>query len=236
MTKIRLSLPAVIAIVLIVAAGAFAAGRSVTDPAVARPAVQDTPPSHGGGGMTADLPPGHPPAGGTATMPPGHPPVDDTAGMPPGAAAPSAGESSLTWKAPPRWKEAPNTNSMRLATYKVPGPDGEAELSVTQAGGSVEANATRWIGQFESNAQRSAKQSTKKVAGFDVTVVDIQGTYSGGMSGDGGANMALLGAIVATAPGGGGMLHFFKLTGPAKTVTAARSEFDQLVASLAQKP
>lgn len=160
------------------------------------------------------------------TLPPGHVPVADTSGM--GVAAPAA-SSSLAWKAPSRWKEAPNTSSMRLATYRIPGPDGEAEVSVSQAGGSVEANATRWIGQFDADGQRAAKQTTKKVAGFDVTLVEVKGKYSGGMSGDGGANMALLGAIVATPD----MPHFFKITGPEKTVLAARAELDQLLASLA---
>ena len=232
MTSVRLGLPAVSAIVVIVGAAAFAAGRSFAPPApseVASP-VHDAPPPHLGD--PGDLPPGHPPAGGTAVMPPGHPDIGNPMGAP-AAAAPSAAASSLNWKAPPRWKEAPNTSSMRLATYKIPGPDGEAELSVTQVGGSIEANATRWIGQFDSTAQRTAKQSTKKIAGFDVTFVEVQGTYSGGMSGDGGgANMALLGAIVATP----GMPYFFKITGPAKTVVAARPELDQLLASLSPKP
>ena len=38
---------------------------------------------------------------------------------------------------------------------------------------------------------------------------------------------ALLGAIVEV----GGSLWFFKMTGPAKTVAAARPEFDKLVSS-----
>jgi hypothetical protein len=42
---------------------------------------------------------------------------------------------------------------------------------------------------------------------------------------------ALLGAVVATP----GMPHFFKLTGPAKSVKAARAEFDQLVATFAAR-
>lgn len=161
-------------------------------------------------------------------MPPGHPAVD---GVEQPSPPPAGDGAKLTWKVPARWKEVPNPSSMRLATYEIPGADGKAELSVTQAGGSVDANAQRWVGQFDAASQKSAKRTTKKIGGFDVTIVEVQGVYSGGMSGDGGANTALLGAIVASP----GMPYFFKMTGPAKTVTGARAELDQLLASLTTK-
>lgn len=122
---------------------------------------------------------------------------------------------------------------MRLATYRVPRADGDkddAELSVTQAGGSVDANVERWIGQFDAEGQKTAKRTTRKVGSLDVTIVEVQGTYSGGMgkAPAAGEKWALLGAIVGTP----GMPHFFKLTGPAKTVLAARGELDALVSSV----
>lgn len=232
MTNVRVSLPTLIGIVLIVAAGAFAAGRSAAPPAppvTAEPAPQP-PATHAP--ATSDLPPGHPATAGlgTSMLPPGHAPIVETSDVSSAAGSPSA--SSLTWTVPARWKQVQNTSPMRLATYKIPGADGDAEVSVSEAGGSVEANAARWIGQFDAAAQRSAKQSSKKIAGFDVTFVEVQGNYSGGMGGGGGAHMALLGAIVATP----GMPHFFKITGPEKTVTAARSELDTLLASMTQRP
>lgn len=194
------------------------------------------------------LPPGHPPTSGagaavgagTEKMPPGHPPIDGTdmagmAGMPgsSGAAAPAA-PSSLEWKIPARWQSVPNTSSMRLATYRVPRAAGDTEdgdLSITQAGGSVDANAARWISQFDEPSQKAAKKSTRKVGPFEVTVVEAKGSYTG-MAAEAKAtsDRAMLGAIVPTP----GMPHFFKLTGPAKTVLAARAEFDALVASFKQ--
>jgi hypothetical protein len=119
---------------------------------------------------------------------------------------------------------------MRLATYKV---GSDAEMAVSQAGGAVDANVDRWIGQFGPDAKKNAKVTTKKVSGLDVTIVEVEGTFGGGMGPGQGAKegWALLGAIVATP----GMPHFFKLTGPAKTVKAARPELDELVASFAAK-
>ena len=61
------------------------------------------------------------------------------------------------------------------------------------------------------------------------------GTYSGGMGmgkNDGPAkDWGMLGAIVATP----GMPHFFKVTGPARTVRAARPELDELLSTLATR-
>src|SRR5262249_21146819 len=126
-------------------------------------------------------------------------------------------------------------NSMRIATYRVPRAPGDgkdAELSIMQAGGSVEANAERWIGQFDSLSQKSAKRSTRKVGPLEVTIVEVQGTYSGGM----GAQASRTGGRLpaATAPTSN-MPCFFRPPGPAKSVLAACSDFDALVASLAPR-
>jgi hypothetical protein len=252
----RFSLPSVVGIVAIASAGAFAAGRSATpapvvvtsEPAAPQAMPTSMPKAEG----DEPLPPGHPPMGGAAgggaaaageKMPPGHPAVDSNdmggmggmGGMPgapgaPGAAAPAT-PSSLEWKIPARWQSAPNTSSMRIATYRIPRAAGDTEdgdLSITQAGGSVDANAQRWITQFDEPSQKSAKKSTRKVGPFEITVVEAKGSYTG-MAADAKAtsDRAMLGAIVPTP----GMPHFFKLTGPAKTVLAARAEFDALVAS-----
>jgi hypothetical protein len=122
---------------------------------------------------------------------------------------------------------------MRIATYRVPhaaGDSADAELSITQAGGSADANIERWIGQFDAAGQKTAKRSARKVGTLDVAIVEVHGTYSGAMAMDGAprAGWALLGAIVSTPD----MPHFFKLTGPTKTVLAARGELDAMIGSL----
>jgi hypothetical protein len=215
----RFSTSTVLIVSAIVGAAAFAAGRSM----------------HDGGpsstGPTAAIASEPPVATTTSTaLPPGHPPVESTAAtttLPsPGASA----ESSLSWKVPAKWQTVPNASTMRLATYRV-GTD--AEMAVSQAGGAVDANVDRWVNQFGPDAKKNAKVTTKKVSGLDVTIVEVEGTFGGGMGPGQGAKegWALLGAIVATP----GMPHFFKLTGPAKTVKAARPELDELVASLTTK-
>src|SRR5260221_343164 len=146
---------------------------------------------------------------------------------------PHVGSATIKWTAPARWQSVPNPSAMRLATFKIPhaaGDTEDAELSVTQVGGSVDSNIERWIGQFDAAGQKTAKKATKTVKGWKVTFVEIEGSFSGGMGGGGPQNgWGLEGAIVETP----GMPHFFKMTGPAKTVKAARAELEGLVDTIA---
>ena len=147
----------------------------------------------------------------------------------PATAAKAPGE--LAWDAPPSFQTAPNTSGMRKATYKfakVAGDDEDAELSVMAASGGVDANIQRWSGQF---GNAPPKADARTVGALKVTIVEIKGTYSGGMM-RGGATpkdkQMLLGAIVDQ----GDQQWFFKMTGPEKTVTAAKPDFEKLVSSL----
>lgn len=145
------------------------------------------------------------------------------------------GPQAIAWKAPAKWKVVPSTNAMRLATYRVPAAPGvadEAELTVVRAGGSIEANFQRWIGQFTD--AEPPKRTEKRVRGLTVSILEVTGTF-------GAASMAqpntavshrawsLWGAVVETAQG----TYFFKLTGPSASVRAARGDLDALVESIA---
>jgi hypothetical protein len=125
---------------------------------------------------------------------------------------------------------------MRLATYHVPAASGatdDAEMSVTRAGGTTEANVQRWRGQFQESGQD--RRAERHIRGLTVTIVELNGTYTGGGGMMPGAaatphpGWALLAAIVETP----GSAYFFKLVGPAASVRGARSSFDALVESLA---
>ncbi len=145
--------------------------------------------------------------------------------------------SEVLFDAPSRWQKAENPSPMRKATYKIPKADGDAddaELSVTQAGGSVDANVDRWSKQFEKTADDTTRREVRTVGSVKVTVVELTGTFASGMPGQPSnpkTDWAMLGAVVETQP----QLTFFKLTGPKKTVLAAKSEFDQLIGGLRPK-
>lgn len=153
------------------------------------------------------------------------------------ASGTAAGPEDIGWEAPKAWQSVPNANTMRKATYKIPKAPGDAEdaeLTVSAASGGVDANIKRWSGQFGS---ADAKTEKRKPNGLDVTVVEIKGTFaSGGMGMMGGPTTPkekwmLLGAVVD----GGDRQHFFKMTGPEKTVSAAKKDFDAFVASFRAK-
>jgi hypothetical protein len=128
------------------------------------------------------------------------------------------------WKMPATWQEAPNPNAMRLATYRAPGG---VEVSVSRAGGETEANVQRWIAQFDDVGREARVEKT--VRGLHVVTVDFAGTYVGsgmamGAPVESKPGWALAGSIESRSPS-----YFFKMTGPAAAVRAARPVFDRFI-------
>ena len=149
------------------------------------------------------------------------------------AAGSSAG--SVRWTTPARWETKP-AGGMRAATYIIPAAEGDSEggecAVFVNLGGGVEANITRWIGQFE-KTDGEPKQKKETINELPVTTVDVSGTYKGGGPMIGQPSMSktghrLLGAIVEGPEGD----VFFKLTGPVKTVAAAENEFQEMLKSV----
>ncbi len=209
---------AFVVIPVVLAAGALAlygAGR-VPDATAAAPHASAATPALADGMLLLEnggtLPPNHPPIGG-ANSPHGSEPVA-------GTEAPA-----LVWKMPAAWEEAPNPSAMRLATYRAPGG---VEVSVSRAGGDTEANIQRWIAQFDEVGRQGRVEKT--VHGLNIVTVDVTGTYLGGGMAMGGPSApkpgwAMVGAIVESRS----PPYFFKMTGPAAAVRAARPVFDRLL-------
>lgn len=223
----RGSIVTAVVVVGIAGAAVFAATRSSgpTAGTTSSPAVSVSVPPSG------TLPPGHPPV--KSKLPVGHPAIGSVSAVPSLMLPPGANQPSIDWVLPKRWVVYPNMSPMRYATYRVPKSYGDVEdpeMSVMRAGGDLESNAARWIGQFDEPSRASAKRSVKKLGDLEVHLVEVQGTFTT-MQGEPEPNWALLGAIVNTP----GTAHFFKLTGPKKSVEDARPEFDALVASFKPK-
>ncbi|MGH7742177.1 MAG: hypothetical protein ACRENS_09155, partial [Candidatus Eiseniibacteriota bacterium] len=159
----------------------------------------------------------------SGSMPPAAP--GDAGGASGGQVMPPAepGDPGLAWTLPKRWKQGAE-RPMRFATFEIPATAGDkdnAECAVfyfgPSQGGTVDANISRWIDQFE--AIDSPQRSVRSVAGMNVSVVKVNGTFLAPMgpkmeSQGKKTGYSLLGAI---AEGPHGMV-FFKLTGPKKTV------------------
>jgi len=155
-------------------------------------------------------------------------------------------EGKLEFKAPAAWaKKTPKVRIIEVE-YEVPAAKGDelaGRMTVMGAGGSVEANIDRWIGQFEQPDGSDTKDKTKieklKVSGQDVQWVDVAGTYKDAPGGPlaGGKtilreNYRMLAAIVQTKDAGN---YFLKFYGPKSTVTENEKAFRDLVDSMQVK-
>lgn len=131
---------------------------------------------------------------------------------------------------------------MRKASYKIPAAAGDAsggELAVFYfgpgQGGSVEANVQRWLGQFSGVKPSGITRADRSFGSLSGHLVEVDsGTYTDSMAamrGESGApreSYGLVGAIVETPQGP----YFFKLTGPSKTVQAAKADLMTLLESI----
>jgi hypothetical protein len=192
------------------------------------------------GGPSAAPPPAHPAmlaragAGGPSPqharghpLPPGHPTLP---GAPPaereGTGGAGAGREveidPLVLTAPEAWvRRTPSSGFVRaeFALARVEGDPEDARMTISTAGGAVDANIARWQAQFKENPP--ARTETTEVGGLRVVVVRLAGTLSGGggpmvSAGPEKPNSRMWGAVVEM-PGQEQKL-FLKATGPAKTM------------------
>jgi hypothetical protein len=149
--------------------------------------------------------------------------------------AESAG--GIQWTTPATWKAQPQ-RPMRAATYEIPAAAGDTEPAECAVfyfgqgqGGGVQANIDRWLSQFQEKPAAPPQAKKQTIAGLSVTTIEHSGTYlSGGMmqAKTPKAGYHMVGTIVEAPEGN----VFFKLTGPAKTVKAARAGFDKMLGSI----
>jgi hypothetical protein len=146
----------------------------------------------------------------------------------------------LTFKTPEGWEYQHPTSAMRRAELGVRGDGGTAGLVVyffgNQGAGSSQANIDRWVGQFK-NADgtpiTASKPVTSKIAGLEVTQVEVAGTYMGGMGAgaadaQGQPGQRMIAAIVDTPKGP----FYFKFLGADEVVIQNREALEGLFASM----
>jgi len=118
------------------------------------------------------------------------------------------------------------------------GDEAAGRATVMAAGGSLEDNVKRWYGQFSqpdgSNTEERAKTKKTTVAGQEVHIVDVAGTYDdrppfAASKGVQRPNYRMLAAIIQTKKAGN---YFIKFYGPAKTVTDNEAAFMKMIEGL----
>jgi hypothetical protein len=139
---------------------------------------------------------------------------------------------------PAEWLEVHLKNPMRLAQMDIPGPGGFAELAVFRfpgGAGSVDQNIQRWVGQFASpdGQPLTPVTNTFNLDGLSVTSVTLSGTYVAPISPrDPSQRYNEAGwAMSAVIVQGVGDPYFFKVVGPAATLTAWQPALEALMRS-----
>jgi hypothetical protein len=127
---------------------------------------------------------------------------------------------SLTLKAPKGWGRKAPQSTFILGEFVLPKVEGDGQdgrLTLSVAGGSVEANIDRWKDQFVGKPEK-AQQEKIDVHGLAVTLVDLSGEYKDQKGPSAPAvkrpDYRMIGAIIPV----GEQLHFVKAVGPKKTM------------------
>jgi len=147
----------------------------------------------------------------------------------------------LTFEAPASWKSSKPESQMRRAQLKVAPVEGDtdgAELVVFAfpgGAGGVEANVDRWQKSFKDKDGNNPKAEVTTVKGknVEVTRVEMSGhyyptTFPGQAKQADKPNSRLVAGIVGADDTG----YFLRLVGSDKTVSAAKADFDKLLASI----
>jgi hypothetical protein len=142
-----------------------------------------------------------------------------------------AGAIVLT--APAGWERKPASSSFVLAEFVLPragGDDADGRLTVSTAGGTVEANIERWKGQFEPQPE-AASQEVVDVGGLQTTIIDLSGTFNDQRGpfapGERRPGYRMIAAVIPVA----GQLHFIKATAPQKTIESHAGAIRQFIRS-----
>jgi hypothetical protein len=150
-------------------------------------------------------------------------PTGDT-GVPNGDLGKRTGEpvelGLIRLTAPAQWKSIAPSSSVIAAEFVLPRAEGDNEdgrLTISTAGGTVEANIDRWKGQFDPQPQ-TASQEEVDAAGMKITIVDLSGDFNDQRGPIAPAvkrpNYRMIAAIIPRD----GQLYFIKATGPQKTI------------------
>ncbi|MCA9102316.1 MAG: hypothetical protein KDA63_14235 [Planctomycetales bacterium] len=152
----------------------------------------------------------------------------------------SLGDFTIT--APKQWERQQPRSRIIAYEFAVPAVEGDEDggrMTVMAAGGSVVANIERWYGQFTQpdggSTKETAKVEEKEIAGQEVHLVDLAGTFSDRRGPAFPAvereNYRMLAAIIVTKQG----QFFIKFYGPRKTVSENKDRFAKMIDSLAAK-
>lgn len=153
-------------------------------------------------------------------------------------------DGGLALEAPKGWNRVQPKSGIVETEFSVPSTEegvAAGRMTVMGAGGTVQANVDRWYGQFSQpdGSETKDKATTKKlkIAGCDVTMVDVSGTYkdmpggpfAGGQAVERPAYRMLAAIVQIPVADDQTASYFLKFYGPSATVAAHADGFRGMV-------
>jgi hypothetical protein len=143
----------------------------------------------------------------------------------------------ITLDAPAGWNRREPSSGFVLAEFYLPKAeeaDRDGRLTVSTAGGDIEANIERWRGQFGDKPEKESRRMTQ-AGGLEITLVDFSGEFNDQRGPFAPATKQpgsrMLAAIIPVE----GELFFVKAVGPEKTMAAHADEFMAFVESVKKR-
>jgi hypothetical protein len=143
----------------------------------------------------------------------------------------------LIFTVPEGWERKQPSSNFLLAEFNLPkagGDEADGRLTVSTAGGSIEANLDRWRDQFGRKPEK-ASEERKTISGLNVSLVDYSGEFDDQRGSFAPATKRsgyrMLAAIIPVE----GELHFIKAVGPEATIAAHANRFHQFIVSVVKK-
>lgn len=144
--------------------------------------------------------------------------------------------------APAEWKQQQPKSRILAYEFSAPAAEGDktgGRMTVMAAGGSVEDNINRWYGQFTQpdggSSKEKAKVDKRTIAGQEVHLVDLSGTYKDQAGPFAPAvereKYRMLAAIIVTDEAN----FFVKFYGPQRTIAEEEKAFRGMINSLSAK-
>jgi hypothetical protein len=139
----------------------------------------------------------------------------------------------ITLDAPANWEQRSPASSIIAAEFVLPraeGDDADGRLTISTAGGSVEANIDRWKGQFDPEPQEASDEEVD-VSGLKIKIVDYSGSFNDQRGPFAPAvkrmGYRMIGAVIPVE----GKLYFIKATGPQKTIAKHADSIHEFIRS-----
>ena len=154
-------------------------------------------------------------------------------------------EGKLLVQVPGNWEKVKPRSRIIVHEFKVPTAKEDTEpgrMTIMSAGGGLEANITRWVGQFKTPegkplGEKNKRIEEKQLGELTVHVVDLAGNFQDKPRGPFGPTVErpgyrMLAAIVPTKEDG---TWFIKYYGPQKSVAEEEKNFAAMIDSFQWK-